>query len=1048
MSDVKEKFINRMEALRSAFEAKLGERLNELEAVIGEMNTVNSSVGMKKSLEKLHTLSHKLRGAASTFGFSHVAGIAQVLEQLSVDGLKDIAVASPDNFLEISDLVKSLRVIHDFGDKTSIVEGASWQIVLEELGTRKELDNTIFIVDDDLPMVELLEEQLTLFGFTVKSITNLSHLPREVETHPPAAILMDIMFPGEEDAGVLAIQALKEKELLSCPVIFLSVRGDFKARLGAVRAGCDGFLVKPVDIIELVDTLNRLTKAPVEFAYRVLVVDDDADVAERNALLLSEAGMEVKVVSDPMSVMATIREIEPDAILMDINMPDCNGFELATVIRQDRKFLQIPIIFLTAEGGVERQFSALRSGADEFLEKSAKPDYLVASVLARAKRSRIINALISRLKESETRFRAVAQTAVDAIVSVDQKGRIIFWNSAAQSIFGYAPSEILGKPFTLIVAESSHPTLGTSFQQAKLKEGKSLVGNITEMEGLKKDNSKVPIEISLAEWTLGEGTFLSAIIRDITDRKEIEGEILRLNKELENRVVERTEALRESEKLLRTVFEAIPNHIYVKDKKGVYQMANREFLEYWGVDADKISGFKTGDLSAGNEKLMDFFLESDQKVLETGESLDEIYEFESGDGHKTIRRQIKVPHKNDLGEIIGIIGLSEDVTLQKRAEEELRQAQKMEAIGQLTGGVAHDFNNILQIISGHSQIARSINKDHKVLEHLDVVVQATQRAADLTQQLLAFSRQQMHRPQTLDINDVITHFVKMLSRVFGENIDLQLKLAGEPIKIYADPSMLEQVLLNLCVNSRDAMPNGGKLTISTEAFEAGEDFLQAHSWAESRAYVRISVIDTGEGMPPEVLEKIFEPFFTTKAAGKGTGLGLSMAYGIIQQHGGKIMASSDVGKGTTFEIYLPVEAGDQELNIEEHKNEDAPGGTETILIAEDEEGVLLLLTELLGEKGYTVLTSTNGIEALKVLDEKKDEIDLILLDVIMPEMGGREVFEKIKHLQPSTPVIFSTGYNDHQLDEKFLQDHKLIQISKPFSPNELFQAIRQSLEQV
>ena len=1048
MSDAKGKFISRMEALRSAFEGNLGDRLNELEAAIRRLDAGKSSGVMKDSLEKLHTLSHKLRGAASTFGFSHVAGIAQELEQLSVDGLKDIEGISLVKFLEISDLIKSLRVIHDSGDKSSVVEEASWQIVLEELGTRKKVDNTIFLVDDDISLVEVLKAQLTLFGFNVKCITDLGELSREVESHPPAAIVMDIMFPGNEDAGVAAIQELKEKGLLSCPVIFLSVRGDIKARLGAVRAGCDGYLLKPVDIIELVDNLNHLTKMPNEFAYRVVVVDDDSDVAERNALLLKEAGMEAKVVTDPMSAMATIREIDPDAILMDINMPECNGFELAAVIRQDRKYLQIPIIFLTTDGGLERQVAAMRSGADEFLEKSVKPEYLVAFVLARAKRSRKIKDLISRLKESETRFRALAQTAVDAIVSVDQKGRVIFWNSAAQSIFGYEPSEILGKPFTRIVAESSHPILGTSFQQARIKEGKSLVGNTTEMEGLRKDNSKVPIEISLAEWTLGGGTFLSAIIRDITERKKAEEEILCLNKDLENRVAERTEAWRESEKLLRTVFEAIPSHVFVKDKKGVYKMANRKFLEDWGVDADKLIGFKTGDLSAGNKSLTKFFLESDQKVLETGESLDEIYEFENEAGVKTIRRQIKVPHKNDEGEIIGIIGLSEDVTMQKRAEEELRQAQKMEAIGQLTGGVAHDFNNILQIISGHSQIARYVNKDDKVLEHLNVVCQAVKRAAGLTQQLLAFSRQQEYKPQSLDINEVITQLVNMLGRVIGENINLQLDLTQEWNKIKADPNMLEQVLLNLCVNSRDAMPNGGRLTIATESFEATDVFCQAHSWAEARRYLLISVNDTGGGMPPEVMEKIFEPFFTTKTAGKGTGLGLSMAYGIIQQHGGKILVSSEVGVGTTFHIYLPFEAGNLELKIEEDTNEEAPGGTETILVAEDEEGVLLLLTELLEGKGYTVLKSSNGVEALKVLDEKKDEIDLILLDVIMPEMGGREVFEKIQQLKSSTPVIFSTGYADRQFDRNFLREHKLIQISKPFSPNELYQAIRKSLAQV
>jgi len=381
-------------------------------------------------------------------------------------------------------------------------------------------------------------------------------------------------------------------------------------------------------------------------------------------------------------------------------------------------------------------------------------------------------------------------------------------------------------------------------------------------------------------------------------------------------------------------------------------------------------------------------------------------------------------------------------------EEQLRQVQKMESIGTLAGGIAHDFNNLMTAVTGYSELAlRSISADDALRPKLEVIKSAGERAAGLTRQLLAFSRKQVLQPRVLDLNSVIAGIAQMLPRVIGEHIDLRFRL-GDPLgQIKADPSQIEQVILNLAVNARDAMPGGGCLTINSENVHLTGKFGRSDLTLEPGHYVMMSVSDTGFGMDAETQSHIFEPFFTTKEVGKGTGLGLSTVYGIVKQSGGSLWVYSEIGQGTTFKIYLP--RVDEIVESEEiEADEEALRGPETVLLVEDEDVVRNLSKEILETYGYSVLVAANGSEGLRVGKEFEGHIDLVITDVIMPLMSGREMAEGLKTIRPDTPVLFMSGFTDDAIVHHGVLDENVFFIQKPFSPEGLAGKAREVLDQL
>jgi PAS domain S-box-containing protein len=514
------------------------------------------------------------------------------------------------------------------------------------------------------------------------------------------------------------------------------------------------------------------------------------------------------------------------------------------------------------------------------------------------------------------------------------------------------------------------------------------------------------------------------------------------------------EALRKSEERFRQVAENAGAWIWEVDATGLYT--------YSSPIIEKILGYKAEEI-VGKKHFYDLFdpdsrVELKKKAFEIFAKKEAIKGFVNADLHKNGSRIFLAtngaPIMSSNGDLLGYRGADTDITQRMRAEEEktalqeqLRQSQKMEAIGRLAGGIAHDFNNLLTVIKGYSQLSLNDTKENDPLRgNIEEIKKASDRAADLTRQLLAFSRRQVMEMKVLDLNTTLQNLDKMLRRVIGEDIELVTLLEKDLGRVKTDPGQIEQVIMNLAVNARDAMPKGGKLTIETANVDLDQAYARAHIAVTPGRYIMISVSDTGVGMTPEIRDRVFEPFFTTKDKGKGTGLGLSTVYGIVKQSGGNIWVYSEPGKGTTFKIYLPrVDEPLEELG-EKVVREQLPQGSETILIVEDDEEVRKLAIRILRTQGYTVLEACQGKDALSVLEKHKKPIDLLLSDVVMPGMDGRELAKQLGVLYPGMKVLYMSGYTDNAIVHHGVLYKGMNYIQKPFTIDGLARKVREVLD--
>ncbi|OWK34176.1 sensory box histidine kinase/response regulator [Fimbriiglobus ruber] len=404
------------------------------------------------------------------------------------------------------------------------------------------------------------------------------------------------------------------------------------------------------------------------------------------------------------------------------------------------------------------------------------------------------------------------------------------------------------------------------------------------------------------------------------------------------------------------------------------------------------------------------------------------------------------PVKNQSGALTHFVGVQTDVTERRSLEEQFRQAQKMEAVGQLAGGVAHDFNNLLSIITGYSEIILSkAGKDDPIRAFVKEISEASARAASLTRQLLAFSRKTVLEPKVLDLNEVVRETGKMLRRLIGEDILFTNVLDPMISRVKVDPDQLGQMLMNLTVNARDAMPRGGSLTIETRPVELDQEYARLHSDVRPGKYTMLAVSDTGTGMPPDVKERIFEPFFTTKGVGTGTGLGLAVVMGIVKQSGGHVAVYSEVNRGTAFKLYFPA-VEDQASRATARSDVGSVRGAETVLVVEDEDGVRTLVLLILQTHGYKVLAATDGKDALRVVERHQGAIDLLLTDVVMPGMGGREVAQTLQLRFPQMKVLYTSGYTDDAVVRHGILQEETAFLQKPYSLQSLANKVRQVLD--
>jgi PAS domain S-box-containing protein len=630
-------------------------------------------------------------------------------------------------------------------------------------------------------------------------------------------------------------------------------------------------------------------------------------------------------------------------------------------------------------------------------------------------------------QESEERFRTLFESASDAIF-IMERGRIVDCNQKMLSMFRYArKAELLGERLTAF-SPCRQPEGLCSDEKARLKINAALSGKsqFYTWRHKRRDGSEFDAEVSLQAFELHGKAYLHAIVRDVTEHNQ---------------------AQEERERLMSAIQQAAES-IVIADAAGAIQYANPAFERITGHTQAEAVGRTLSVLSRDEHDAA--LVRQVRETLDAGHPWRGRIVGRHKDGSTFTEDAVISPVRDGSGEIVNLVAVKRDVTHEIALEQQLCEAQKMEAIGQVTGGVAHDFNNMLQVINGFTQMVLAHpGLDETSRGHLQQVKLAGDRAATLVSQLLTFSRRRIMRPEPLDLNTVINDFLKMLRRVIGEHIRLTHRPAEALAAVHADRGMMEQVLMNLCVNARDAMPDGGELVIATANLTLDATGCENRPGSRPGRYVALEVGDTGCGMAQETLERIYEPFFTTKGAGKGTGLGLSTVYGIVKQHQGIIEVESAVGRGTGFKIYLPCcgEADESPAaGLPPEPEAPRPRGRETLLLAEDDDLVRELAGEVLEDAGYTLLRARDGAEAVELFREHSGRVALLILDVMMPNLGGRDACEAIRALRPDVPALFVSGYSQGTIHTDFMLDQGLMWLQKPFTPDALLRKVRQALD--
>jgi len=561
------------------------------------------------------------------------------------------------------------------------------------------------------------------------------------------------------------------------------------------------------------------------------------------------------------------------------------------------------------------------------------------------------------------------------------------------------------------------------------------------------------VPVILLSGTMGEEAAIESLKSGATDyvlKQRLERLVPSVNRALQEAQDKRArrqaeEALRQSEQRFRALVENIREVFWIRTADTlILQYVSPAFEEIWGQSPEEFYKDPQRWLETVHDNDRQRVRNAFEQMLNGGEFLQE-YRITRPDGSLRWVRDRGTLARDSSTDTTHIVGIAEDVTQQQQLEEQLLQAQKLEGIGQLAGGVAHDFNNILQVVFAHTDFALSkVASSHNGYQHLLGIRDAADKASALTKQLLAFSRRQMLQPEDVDLNELTSRLMKMLSRIIGEDMFLEMQPGPELWPVHVDPVQVEQVLLNLVVNARDAMPDGGSITLSTKNFPHTHGVDDPRPWIHRNDWVVISVRDAGLGMDEETQRQIFEPFFTTKGVGKGTGLGLSTVYGIIRQHGGHIEVRSTKGKGTTFDIYLPRCEQCTPSSSESPELLTAPQAV-TILVAEDDNDVRELVTRILQDAGHQVFTASNGERAIEVFAAHPDEISLVLLDMVMPGLGGKEALERIREIRPDVPALISSGYSFDAVHNRFVPAAGMHLIRKPYLRNDLLHAIDKAL---
>jgi len=758
---------------------------------------------------------------------------------------------------------------------------------------------------------------------------------------------------------------------------------------------------------------------------RILNVDDDASGRYATTCLLQREGFEVTEAATGEETLRLAQE-RPDLILLNVNLPDISGFEVCKRLKADARTSAIPLMQISAISVTNAHKTAdLDSGADAYITQPVDPGVLVATVRALLRVHQAERTARDAVKKLQVAFDASRH----AVALVDAEGRIQHANRALCVLVGRNSGQLVGQPYESLFESADTATLSKAALGAEDPH--------PETSEVQWDGRWFQITADPLIDERGQYNGAVRTVVDITGRKEHERERERLLRQFDREHARMEAVLRQMPAGVMIAEAPSGNLVMINGQvesimRGPFRTggAFKSYLQYPARRAD-------GRAYRPEEHPL-------TRTITTGEVvINEEMEFTRADGTRATVLAGSAPVRNREGFIVAGVLTLHDLSERKQLEMELRHSQKMEAMGRLAGGVAHDFNNLLTIIGGYGQMVLDALDPKDAMRHdLEAVMEAATRATQLTRQLLTFSRRQIAQPRVLDINRQIARVNKMLRRVIGEDVKLATNLRADPARIKIDPSQLEQVVLNLIINARDAMPKGGTLTISTASVEEPGEC----GAPPARPRLELNIADTGSGMDSETQSHLFEPFFTTKGKGKGTGLGLSTVYGIVKQNGGDIFIESEVGRGTSVRIRLPLAEPPQAPAFEPAPRRALHKGHETILVVEDEEEVRNLAMQMLCRQGYSVLEAASGPEALRICRERETAVDLVLTDVIMPGMSGPEMAGQMKTLCPDLKMVFMSGYTDDVIANYGIETTHTLFLHKPFTADALSRTVREALE--
>jgi PAS domain S-box-containing protein len=891
MPDNLEETLKRMNELQIAFIAKLGDKVKELSRLILQLD---GSISVKTEhnqqlLKKIQGLSHNLAGSAGTFKHTTVYNKAKAIENLSSELLDNIDSSSNWHKL-LLEFIVGLRGDIQVSGRPAIVESFASTFVpqtdTQASGHDSQTYYPVIVVDDDELLVSLIKEQAKHFEYKVIPLLTTEDLEAAIDKHQPAAILIDVVFPDARHSGIEIINQLKAKHKINCPVIFMSNRCDVEVRLDALRAGSNAYIVKPLEILELIRVLDRLTQKLTKKKSRILIIDDDPLTARLYQTALTGNGFICETTVNPMDVINKALAFSPDAILLDINMPGCSGFELAEIIRQDDGFAHIPLLFLTATHTSEQEIHAMKSGGDDFLDKNADLSTLIAIIRGHVQRYKELDSMLARLKRDEVRFRSVTSSSSDAIISTDEKGRIVFWNEGAENIFGFSALETIGQPLEFIIPSEKKAEHAKCFESIVANKSQKLVKPNIERTALRKDKTQINVELTCSEWVSVNEKFYTAIIRDISHRKRVEQE------------------LNSKKASLDAIINSSGEAIITIDSEGLIETANPKAMQLFGYSHDELIGQNVSMLMPSPEKERhDDYLHDSE--LHTPRMINQARELNGirKDGN-IFALELNVSPMITAGKR-KFVGVLHDISERKKFVNELFLAKAgaeaaSKAKTQFLSSMSHEFRTPLNAILGFTQVLQT-DTDYPLAaeqqELLDHIYNGGIRLLGLINDVLDLSKieeefltLQNEKFALVDfINDVINQIKPLVVKA---DVTINNLTDENVIFVETDKLKLKQVLNNLLSNAIKYNSRRGTIKV----------FLTS-----SAQKVRLSISDTGKGIPEHLLPELFKPFSRLGAEVgtiEGTGIGLTLTKKLIEIMNGKIGVSSKVNEGTTFWIEL------------------------------------------------------------------------------------------------------------------------------------------------